>query len=799
MPNFFKNVRSACRRLYKNSGFSASAALTLALGIGVNTAIFSVVHAVLLRELPYRDSEQIISIENPQSLGLMGTREQFLDSTNAIASLQTVAAYHTAGANFVSTGEARRLVVAEVSSRFFDVMGIAPVQGRAFFPDEDAPEKDRIALISERLWRTEFASDPKALGAQISLNGQPFSILGVLPNAMDFPEHADIWTPTAFDSHSPARSGAFYLQFVGRLKNGTSVSQTQAEFVARAKQFSNLRAGRQSRAVLLSSRLTTTIRPALLMLLGTAGFVLAIACANIAGLMIVRFMNRRREIAIRVALGASRFELLREQAMETLVLAAVGAILGIVFGYAILSVFYRYFGPSLLGQFAKPTINLAVLGFTAGIALAAGLCSGLAPAWAISRQAPSLNINTTTYGDSKHARLLRKTLVAIEIALAIVLLSGAGLLIRTMQNLNKVPLGFDTRNLLTLSIALRGEGYASSQDPLHSEPIRRFYADALRHLQALPDVVSASLISNIPLGQDSTMALPLVPDNDASRMVLAELRIAGAGYFRTLSIPVVQGRAFSENEISATGKTIVLSRELAEKLWPGQDPVGRQISCPAFGKDSYLVLGVVASNRQHELREVDALPVFYLSADQMTWPSMTVVVRTQHDPKFIIEIVRKSIQSVDKSQPLFDVRTMEQRVSDQESLERFERMGLIVFASVAVILAAVGIYGTISYSVVQRTGEIGIRMALGASRQRTIATILREAVWPALAGSLSGVAVSFYLARSMSSIVFGISPHDPLTIVCVTAALLAVAFLAAYLPAQRAAFIDPIRALRAEG
>jgi ABC-type antimicrobial peptide transport system permease subunit len=261
---------------------------------------------------------------------------------------------------------------------------------------------------------------------------------------------------------------------------------------------------------------------------------------------------------------------------------------------------------------------------------------------------------------------------------------------------------------------------------------------------------------------------------------------------------VVQGKTFSDDANSVGEKTIVLSRDLAEQLWRGQDPVGRHLSCPAFGKEPFLVVGVVGTNRQHELRETDALPLFYLSADELTWPSMTVVVRTQHDPKFVAEMVRESIQGVDKSQPLFDIRTMEQRISDHESLERFEQMGLIVFASLAVILAAVGIYGTISYSVVQRTGEIGIRMALGATRTRTIATILREAVGPAITGSVGGIAASFYLAKSMSSIVFGISPHDPLTIVMVTAGLLAITFLAAYLPAQRAAFIDPTQALRTE-
>jgi predicted permease len=800
-----KSIGSAWRSLYNSPIFAISATLTLSLGIGVNTAIFSVVHAVLLRELPYRDSAQIVSIENPQSITLTGMRNQFAESSSALHSVQGVAAYHSGGVNFETSKETRRLVAAEVSADFLDVMGVSPSVGRGFAADEDSADRDKVLLISERVWREDFGGHRRALGAAVSLNGEQYTVIGVLPAEMDYPDHADLWIPTVFDPNSHARgSGAFYLQFVARLRDGVTIAQAQADFVARAKQIvgpqTKIGVNRQPRLIGLASKLTARIKPALLMLLGTVGFVLAIACANVAGLMIVRLLHRRREIGIRVALGASQLELLKQQGMEALVLSSAGAIIGVALAYLMVNVFYRYFWPvNLLGQFAKPSMDLLVLGYTAFITLASGFCSALAPAWFISRQAPSLAINRGSSGASKQASLLRRGLVVIEVGLAVILLSGAGLLIRTMQNLSNVPLGYDTRNLLTFSVTLRGQSYATS-DPnsLQSEAVRSYYAAAIRELESAPDVVSVGAVSNLPLGEGATMALPLVPDSDPTKSVFAELRIASPGYFTTLSVPVMQGRVFPESDSSGNEKAVILSKDLSDQLWPGQNPIGRQVLCPALGKDPYTVLGIVGTSRQHDLRERDALPLFYVSSNQLTWPSMTFVIRTKHDPKFTVELARRTVRSIDKSQPLFDVRTMKQLIGERESLERFERMGLVVFSGLALVLAAIGIYGTISYSVAQRRAEIAIRMALGASRIHTISAILREAGWLAFLGNLSGVAISFYLARYMSSIVFGISPHDPITLVVVTGVLTIIAFMAAYLPAQRAALTDPLKALRSE-
>jgi predicted permease len=805
MQRFLKSVRSALRRLYRSPEFGISAVVTLALGIGVNSAVFSVVHAVLLHRLPYRDSAQIVSIKNPQALGLKGTRDQFLEVSKSLQSVQGVAAYHSAGVNFGYGKDSRRVVAAEVNASFLNVMGIVPVLGRDFAPGEDAANQDKVVLVSQRVWRDDFGGDRSALGAAVSLNGEPYTVVGVLPKEMDFPDRADLWVPTAFDPNSRVRGGgAFYLQFVARLNNGVTITQAQAESLARATQLlapgTKLDANRRPELAGLESQLTATIRPALLMLFGTVAFVLAIACANVAGLMIVRLLKRRQELGIRVALGASRFELLREQGMEALVLSFVGGTLGVLLAYAMLNVFYIYFWPaSLFAQFSKPSMNLTVLGYTVLVAVVAGLCSVLAPAWLISRQAPILSINKGAWGDSKQARFLRKSLVTGEIALAVLLLSGAGLLIRTIQNLVNVPLGYDTHNLLTFSIALRGEAYAPpGQNPLQSQAVKNFYATATGKLRALPDVVSAGAVSNLPLGQGATMVLPLAADNDPSKPTMAELRIASPGYFEALSIPFLQGGTFPEGQVSAGEKAVILTRDLSEELWPGQNPIGRQVFCSALGKDAFAVVGIIGSGRQHDLRESDPLPLFYLSSNELAWPSMTFVLRTNHDPRFISEMARQAVHSIDKSQPLFDVRTMDHVIREHEALESFERMGLLVFSILAVLLAAVGIYGTISYSVAQRTGEIGIRMALGASRIRTLSMVLSEAGWLSLVGSLCGIAASFYLAKFLSSILFGISPHDPVTLIAVTAVFMTVALSASYPPAHKAAFTDPLKALRSD-
>ena len=802
MQKLLKDIVSGWRRLYKNPAFSVPASLILALGIGANAAIFSVVHVVLLRQLPYRDSARIVSVDSPKGIALTGNRSEFLESSQVLHSVESIAAYHSLGVNFGSATNARRLVAAEVSVQFLKVMGLEPTLGRNFASDEDIPGKDRVVILSDRIWRSDFGDDPDALGSSIFINGDAYTIIGVLPREMNFPNDADVWVPTVFDAATHIReAGAFYIQVIARLRKSVALGQAQAEFLDRAKQLvipgAKLSNDRRPHLTPLVSRLTAGIRPALLMLLGTVGFVLAIACVNVAGLTVVHLLKRHRELGIRVALGASRFQLLKQQCIEAVLLTLSGAVAGLMLAYFMLNLFYDRFWPStLLSQFHGPSLNPAVLAYVGCIALAVAFISSLAPVWIISRQAPALTITRGEVGHPRQ-RLLRNGLVVLEVALAVVLLSGAGLMIRTMRNLHKISLGYDSHNLLTFSVSLKGQPYAGpGRHSLQSEAIKRFYAAALAKLKALPDAVNAGAVSNLPLDEGATVLLPLSPDGDPSRSVMAELHVTTPGYFKTLKMPILGGKPFSRHDASGNQRTVILSRDVSQQLWPDENPIGQYLRCPALGTDSLVVLGIVGSSRLHELREQDTLADFYLSSNQLAWPSMTFVLRTRHNPEFSVEMARQALRSVDKSQPIFHVRTMEAVIAERESLERLERSGLVMFAVLAVMLAAMGLYGTISYSVIRRNGEIAIRMALGASRAHTVMLVLHEALWIVLSGCLAGIAASFYLTHFIASVLFGVSPHDPLTLAAVTASFVGIALLSSYLPARKAAFTDPIKALR---
>jgi predicted permease len=779
------DMRYALRQLLKARGFSIAAILTLALAIGVNTSVFTLVHAILLRQLPFDNPERVFHLDNGMSTGLgfpMDAKSIKAAFDSAARSFQTVASAAIYGSSGVNAGfgasASRRVQATETSAGLLQVLGVTPQYGRGFLPAEDIPGNDHVVLVSDAYWRNALNADPNALGKSLKINGFLFTIVGILPAHMDFPAKTDLWTPTIFDEHTVLReAGAFFTPVVVRRKASVSAEQLSAEFHARALSISAKTAPEEMPELTpIASDLTKSIRTTLLLLTGAVGLVLLIACANIAGLMLVRAAVRRPEFAVRAALGAPRSRLVRQQLVESLLVAVAGGALGVLVAHGALDALYC-FRPAVLSGFNRPSIDPAVLLFTAAIAILTGLVFGV---W---RAAPAT------------ARL-RKALVVAQIGLAFVLLTGAGLLLRTIANLNAVPLGYDTEGILSFSVSLHGAPYYTTE---HSTPaLASFYSSVLGRLRALPGVDAAAAIDMPPLAYDRPdMQLPVKSDQPGQSPVPAALRITSPGYFRLMGIPLLEGREFTAEDTRTSALTVIVTRDLADRLWPGEYPIGKKIHCIFFCEHEPTVIGVVAPIRHYGPNAL-TFPQYFFSYTQQDWGYMTFLVRTQGEPAALTGPVRQAVAAVDPAQPIYGIQTMRQRLNDSESLVRFELFTLSVFAALATLLAVLGLYGVIAYTVTQRSRDIGIRIALGASLGNIRVSVLRESALLAVAGATLGLAASLALARLLAATLFQVSTHDPLTLAAIFVLFLIVSLLATLFPAQRAASIDPIEALRNE-
>ncbi len=799
----FDGLKFALRQLRRSPGFALTAVLTLGLGIGANTAIFSLVHAILLKELPFPDAARVVTLKE----GLCGVGICAGESKNAAAdfhaqegsihSFRWVAEYVGLSANLSGYGiPSQRLAVTEVTAHFLDVLGVKPALGRGFASDEDVPGKDAVALISYRLWQDAFRGDEGILGRDIALNAHRFKVIGVLPREMDFPAQSAVWTPTIFDSNLAMREeGGFFTPALARLNDGVSMKQAQAELTAlyRANAKGNANAEDQPVLTSIAAELTEKIRPALLMLMGAVSLVVLIACANVAGLMLVRTAGRRTELAVRAALGASRGWLMRQQLVESVAIALCGGVCGVACAQGLLRLLYAMRPTDLVG-FPQPAMSMPVLIYTAAISVATGLLFGMAPAWFAGRQDPGEALKSGQWRSSAAGSRLQRVLVCGEVALAVVLLAGAGLLMRTMQKIGAQPLGFSTDHRLTFSVTLHGAPY-ETKEATNPEAIGVFRTAVMDGLRGLPGVVSVAAVNGIPLRQATEMLLPA--KTGEGKVVSALPRVATQGYFATMGIPMLEGQDLADSYSSGSPKVAVVTRDLADKLWPGKEPVGQELQCPWYCGHGATVIGVIAAQRIFGAR-VNSYPAFYVAYSETEDAAMTFVMRTTQDPRSLMSVVRDVVAKVDSSQPVFHLETMHELSDDRESLVRMESFALSVFGCAAIALAAIGIYGTISYSIARRTREIGLRMALGAERVDVARAVMIGSARITLIGSTLGLAGALGLGHLLKSAVFGISEYDPSTLSAVIVMFFGVAAIAALIPARKAASVDPAEALRSE-
>jgi putative ABC transport system permease protein len=795
METLLKDIRYGIRSLLKRPAFTSIAVLTLALGIGANTAIFSVLNAVLLRPLPYADAERIVRVDETEERGGMGVSPpNLLDFQQQNHSFENIAGY--AGGSFILTGagEPLRVQSVNVSHNMFSVLGIKPLLGRSFSEADERHGQDRVALIGYDLWQRRFGGEKGLVGRQITLDGKSYSIVGVMPREFEFPiqtERVEVWVPLSLPEDMSELRGAHYLDVVGRIKPGVSVPQAHADLEVIAqritRQFPKLVSGKVT-TVGLKQDMVGKVQPYLLMLAGAVMLVFLIAAANVTSLLLARAAERQKEIALRTALGASRSRLLRQLLTESLILSLLGGAGGLLLATWGTD-FLVAIAPGDLPRLQSAHIDSWVLLFALAISLICGILLGLIPAWRAS--VPDLH-STLKEGENRSAtaprQALRKGLVVTEVTLALVLLCGAGLLIKTLWKLNAVDPGFDPEKVLVAEVVLPKTKYPDEARQT------AFFQQLLERIKSLPDVESAGGTSNLPLSGTNMVFLASVVGRAGA--FPASFRAVSQDYFRTMRIPLLKGRWFDDRDTASSQSVVVINQTMARQIWPGEEPLGKRIK-HGFKEQVAEVVGVIGDVKYAGLDQ-QTKPEMYAPFSQRPWPFMRIVVRTKSDPMNLATAIRAEAQAIDKDQPIDKLTTMSSVVRASIATRRFYMQLLGTFAALAFILAAVGIYGIVSYSVAQRTREIGIRMALGAKQSDVLRLVLAEGFRLAVLGVVLGLAGAFAATRVLTSLLFEVKPTDPMTFIGLSILLAAVALLACYIPARRATKVDPLVALRYE-
>ncbi|MDQ3817763.1 MAG: ABC transporter permease [Acidobacteriota bacterium] len=811
MRNLLQDVRYGLRMLLNRPGFTVIAVITLALGIGANTAIFSLVNSLLLRPLPYKEPDRIVMVwesNRPRSFHQnVISLANFLDWQDQSKSFEQMAGFFDVPFNLTGTGEPEEIPSQAVSTNLFSLLGVEPIKGRSFLLEESQPGKDQVIILSYDLWQRRFAGDSGIVGKTVSLNGQDFTVVGVMPAGFKWfikkgsltGKPAELWTPITLTAKSRVRAGR-YMSAVARLKPGVTLEQAQAEINTIAsrleQQYPDFDTGWGVELVPLHEQFVGEIRYALLILLGVVGFVLLIACANVANLLLARAASRQKEIAIRSALGASRKAIIRQLMTESVLLAGLGGVLGLLLALWGVDLLVSFTPPNLLAL-QHTGVSLPVLGFTLGVSLLTGIIFGLVPALEVSR--PNLNESLKESGKSAtgspRASRLRNLLVMGEVALGVVLLVAAGLMIKSLLRLNAVNPGFSAENLLTMRVQLPRANYREDYKRI------AFFKQAVERIQALPGVRSAGAISYLPftgLNAGTDFTIEGRPAPEAGEKPITDVSVVDENYFRTMKIPVVMGRTFNAQEETEGRQVAVINETMARTFWPNESPIGKRIlvnmTDPMVPTE---IIGVVGDVK-HTSLDSEVKPTVYWPHPQLAYGAMSLVIRTDNDPLSLATAVEREIQAIDKDQPVSDVRTMQQWLAEASARARFSTLLLTLFASLALILAAVGLYGVMSYMVVQRTHEIGIRMALGARTGDVLKLVVRQGIMMSLAGVAIGLVAAFALTRLMSSLLYQVSATDPSTFAAISIFFIAVALLASYIPARRATRVDPMVALRYE-
>lgn len=807
MGTLVRGLRYGIRVLARNPGFAAVAVIVLALGIGANAAIFSVVNAVLLRPLPFPSSSQLVRVYHvPPAKSFPGMKifavspANYLDweSQNRVFQGMAIHGYKTL--NLTGLAQPETVLAARVSASFFAVLGVEPMLGRAFLPEEDRAGSPNLVILKYSFWKSHFAANPNVIGHQLALDGQAYTIAGVMGPAFRIPDDVGLWVPLGWtDKDRAVRNNHNYL-VLARLKPGVNVERAQAEMntisARLERRYPADDAGWGALVLPLQEDIVGDVRPALLVLLGAVAFVLLIACANVANLLLARTLGRKKEVAIRSALGASAGSIVRQALGEAVLLSLVGGALGLALARAGVSLIVAFLSKDL-PRAAEIGVDGWVLGFALVISLLAGMLAGLLPAWRLTK----INVNEAlksglgrTDADTGGNRT-RSVLVASEVALSLVLLVGAGLMIRTLLALSNVNPGFDARNVLTMQVSIPPAKYP--------QPSRQsaFFNQVLERVRALPGVLAAGTIDALPLsGNGSTQPIaiegrPVVALADQPEV---GVRSISPGYLSAMRIPLLAGRDFNDGDAAGRQPVILVSQSMAAQFWPGENPIGKRLTLSFTPGKLRTVVGVVANVKNESLSALRPQAMIYVSMNQDPWVWLSLVVRTAGPPSSEISAVTGVIHQVDPSQPVLEVNTMENVVADSLFEQRFELWLLGAFAALALLLAAVGIYSVLAYAVRRRAREIGLRMALGAQTRDVLEMIVLAGMKPTLIGLAIGLAGALALGRVMASLIFGVGAADPATFVAVCALLAAVALAACALPACRATRIAPTEALREE-
>ncbi len=799
-----EELRLSLRRLLKSPGFTALALLCIALGIGANVAVFSVLSSVLLQPLPFGDSGRLAMIFDTHP-GPSPDEDYLVSPPNYAAwkakpiAFGEIAAAQPRTYSLTGTGEPERIVGATVSAELFHVLGVTPRLGRAFSRSEDTPPGVDVAILGDGLWREHFGADPAVLGRQLRLDGRSYAIVGVMPPGFDFPDQSRLWTPLALDPAKLPGRQFHSLYVIGRLRPEVSHRRAQLamESLARelARRFPDSNAGWGVRVKTMREHLTGEVRPALLFLQGAVCLVLLIACVNVANLMLARFEGRRSEFAVRAALGETRRRLVRQLLAESSILSFAGGALGVALGWFGLRALLPLVPPQLL-QVHELSFDARVLAYALLAILVVNALTGLVPAFTRSEAdlRSGLGEDGRKASAGRRRRLLLSSLVVAEIAVAMTLVVAAGLLTRSLLELQKVRLGYDPANLLTMRIAFPDQAYGNRDRKIH------LLEEALGRIEALPGVKAAAVSMVLPVGDPDVSALIKVegrPPAMPGEVLLVNNRFVSPHYFQSLRIPILQGRGISAADRADTQLVVVVSKAMAKAFWPGQNPLGKRVrrGWANMVNPWFTVVGV-ADDVQDTSLDAKIGATWYLAFTQTSWPEYSLAVRTAGDPAALAPAVRRIFRSLDPELPVGQVKTMEQRLSDSLGKQRFSALLLALFTGLGLILAAAGLYGLMSYSVRQRTHELGVRMALGARRGAVLNLVLRQGTLLAAAGLVLGALLLALLVRLISSFLFNVSPIDPLSVGGAALLLLAVALLASLFPAVRATRIDLVDCFR---
>ena len=815
MNRLLQDLRLVPRQFFKNPGFTAVAIITLALGIGANTAIFSVVNAVLLRPLPFRNADRLVRVwHKPPAKSFPGIDRFSVSAANYIDwqrenhVFEQMAIYSGRLLTLTGVAQPQQVIAGTVSAGFFETLGVPPMLGRSFAPEEDQPGRTNVLMLSHRFWQEHFGSNRAVVGTNVTMDGQNFQIAGVMPESFRFPEFAQVWMPMGWTDKERAVRGEHHSIVIARLKPGVDLEHAQAEMNTISSRLEQLYPvddkGWGALVVPLHRDMVNDVRPALLVLLGAVGFVLLIACANVANLSLARTFSRQKEIAIRTALGASSGRVVRQILTESVTLALIGGVLGLIVAHFGQRFVLAFLANQLPGSVVAG-LDWKILAFTVCLSVLTGVFAGVLPALRLAKSDVNhaLKQGLGRTDASSGRRATRSVLVVAEVALSLILLIGAGLMIRSLHELQNVAPGFQSHGVLTMTAAV-----SMSKFPVPEQQIQ-FFDQVLQKVRALPSVESAGVADDVPLnngGSHQPIQIEGQPVVAMADQPEVDVRLISPGYMRSMQTPILRGRDLNDEDIAGRPAAILISKSMAERFWPGENPIGKRLTLTFSPAQVREVVGVVGDVKLDSLDQARPSTTLYVPLGQLAksaefdWRSfpMTLVVRSTTSPGSMVSAVTNAVHEVDRDIPVRDIFTMDDLVANSLLQPRFNMLLLGVFAALAVLLAGIGIYSVLSYSVRQRVPEIGIRLALGARLTDVLRLVLIEGMKPALLGVAIGIGGALALGKVVASLVYQVKPSDPLTFAGVAVLLGMIALLACLIPAYRASRVDPVIALRNE-